>query len=167
MTTSTCVALVLVGALLSACDTRKDVPPPTNPSTTLAGTPSVSTNSASDAEVARGGRLFGAMVAKNPETKLDVWGSASPEVKACLWIAEDDWGSLSSEDQAALIAWLKAQIPAIRSSPDRYARTPSSAPLYGRIRSNIANMRDGAFIVFTMVRKDREWIQSKTVAESK
>lgn len=167
MTTSTRVALVLAGALLSACDTGEDVPVPRDASTTVAEPRSDSMSSDSDPEVARGGRLFGAILGKTPETKLDVWGSASPEVKACLWIAEDDWRSLSSEDQAALITWLKAQIPAIRSNPDRYGRTPSSAPLYGRIRSNIANMRDEAFIVFTMVRKDGEWIQSETVAESK
>jgi len=111
--------------------------------------------------------VYQELLRKTPATKLDVWGTGFPTVKACLWIAEDDWNSLSTADREALIGFLKAQVPLIRKQADRYVGIPSTAPLYQRMRNNIANMRDDSFIIFTMVRKDGQWIQNRTVAESK
>jgi hypothetical protein len=117
--------------------------------------------------VQRGEALHAKALAKTGDAKLNVWGSGFPTVKACIWIPEGDWDSLSTEDREALVTYLKAQIPIIRSNPERYTSAPSSAPAYSRIRSNIANMRDDAFVIFSMIRKDGQWLQSGTVAESK
>jgi hypothetical protein len=117
--------------------------------------------------VEKGGSLFAQISAKTPQTKLDVWGTASPSVKACLWIVEDDWKALSVDERNALVIWLQAKIPTIRKEPTQFIGIDQRAPAYKRILRNIVNMRDGAFVVFTMVQKDGDWIQGATVAESK
>ncbi|WP_417909341.1 hypothetical protein [Candidatus Electronema sp. PJ] len=117
--------------------------------------------------VSRGAAIHKEALARTEDARLDVWGTGFPSVQACIWIPEDQWKALSIEDREAFITYLKAQVPAIRSNPDRYTGIPEDAPAYKRIRDNIANMKDGAFIIFTMVQDDGRWIQSGTVAESK
>jgi len=117
--------------------------------------------------VSRGLAIHQAALARTQDARLDVWGTGFPSVQACIWIPEDQWKALSLEDREAFITYLKAQVPAIRSSPDRYTGIPEDAPVYKRFRDNIANMKDGAFIIFTMIQDNGKWIQSETVAESK
>lgn len=117
--------------------------------------------------VSRGSAIHKAALARTEDARLDVWGTGFPSVQACIWIPEDQWNALSIEDREAFITYLKAQVPAIRSNPDRYTGIPEDAPAYKRLRDNIANMKDGAFIIFTMIQDDGRRIQSRTVAESK
>lgn len=98
--------------------------------------------------------------------KLDIEGGFAAPVKACLRIREEAWKELSDDDRAALIGWLKAQIPSIRADPDRYG-IPKDAPVYRRVRDNIVNMPDGAFIIFATELVEGKWIAKATVAESK
>ncbi|GEM_PF-2230977 len=102
-----------------------------------------------------------------PPSKLRVWGDSSPDVQACLWIPVYEWNALAEAEKKALADYLKSRIPEIRANPDDYLKPiPKTAPLYAKFRKNVANMKDGKFIIFTMERRDERWLQSKTVAES-
>lgn len=145
-------SIFAAGFLLTGCDTKQH---------------SSDANIVSTSEASRKGEsLFHRAVKNNPNTAIDVWGSGFPDVKASLWIPEDQWYALSGDDQTALVEHLKSQIPYIRRNPDQFTKIPKSDPLYSKIRSNIANMKDNAFVVFTTILKDGQWVQSSTVAES-
>ncbi|MBC7367595.1 MAG: hypothetical protein H7343_12440 [Undibacterium sp.] len=164
------IVLGACGFLLAACEKKENkraaVAPIAGP---VSEPPSVPAEPRFDPVVVhRGQILHEKVLAKTSDAKLDVWGSGFPSAKACLWIPEDDWNAFSVEDREAIITYLKAQVPDIRRNPDRYTNIPSSAPVYSRIRSNIANMRDDSYIIFTMVLEgDGRWIQKRTAAESK
>ena len=142
--------IVLSCLLLGACQKQQDEPKPDQTLQLPKYDPD---------KVIRGRILHDTLLAETPEAKLDVWGTISPDVKACLWIPEARWQAYSKEEREALITYLVAQIPNIRSNPDRYVGIPSTAPIYSKLRNNIVNMKDGAFIIFTMIYKEGQWIQ--------
>lgn len=114
--------------------------------------------------VSRGGTLFAQAAQKNPATRIGVWEPEKSTVRACLWIVEADWNAWSADERDAVIAFLKAEVPAMRSDPARFAGVPPADPAYEMIRGNIAQMRTGAFIVFTMIRNEGAWTKSGTAA---
>jgi hypothetical protein len=116
-------------------------------------------------KASEGQQTFDSIKAQFPKTKIDVWGTANPSVKACMWIPASSWSELPDSKREALIEYLASKVPEIRGNPDQYVGIPRSAPVYGRFRSNIQGMRDRRIIIFTMVPKDGEWIQERTVHE--
>lgn len=155
--------------LLASCSEKKSVRAPvaSNPVTATLAPPLPAKPRFDPVVVQRGEALHVKALAKTADARLGVWGSGFPSVKASIWIPEEDWDSFSSEDREALVTYLKSQIPGIRSSPGRYMDIPSSAPAYSRIRGNIANMGDEAFVIFAMTLQGGQWIQGRTLAGSK
>jgi hypothetical protein len=102
---------------------------------------------------ARGATLLSQTAAKYPtaNARLGVMAPATPTAKACLWLPAAEWSALSADDRAALIAYVKAQVPAIRRDPARYAGVPATDPNFAAITANLARLRDGEFMIVTLV----------------
>lgn len=119
---------------------------------------------ASLAPAQRGERLYARAAERNPVTRIGVWEPEKPTVRACLWIVEEEWDVLSAREREAVIHYLKTQVPVMRGDPDRYADASGAAADRALAAHNIANMREGAFIVFTMVRQGDAWVRGRTAA---
>lgn len=98
-------------------------------------------------------------------TYIDVWGSGYPDAAAALFFPEKLWNSLSQEKRKALIVFIKSEIPAIRSNPDRYIEFAKGAAIHKRLRQNIQNMANGRYVIMATVELDGKWINKGIVAE--
>jgi hypothetical protein len=119
--------------------------------------------------IALGKEIFAKAVARySPQsTYFDVWGSGYPEAVAALFMPEKVWDRLPAEKRKALVVLVQAEIPNIRRDPDKYIGFSKDTPLYQRLRTNVEQIADGHYVVFTTVRSDHTWIRGKVVAEWK
>ena len=83
---------------------------------------------------------------KGKGLRPQIWGGLV-EPKVVLWIPEKEWEGLSEYDRNTLAQYAKSLVPLARSSPDDYNDIPPYAPLYNKIRSNIASMCDECWAI--------------------
>jgi anti-sigma factor RsiW len=119
-----------------------------------------------DVSVERGAVLLARLQSQADVTRIGVWAKDRATVKACLWLDEAAWARLPSADRAALIAHLRAQVPAIRANPARYAATAGGGQPAADVERAIPNLRDGDWLVMTMAREGTGWVRRGIVAES-
>lgn len=97
-----------------------------------------------------------------------VWGWLV-EPKIVLWIPEKEWDGLSEYDRNTLAQYAKSLVPLARSSPDDYIDIPRSAPLYNKIRSNIARLCDKCWAIGIghFEASEREMLLDRIIMEGK
>jgi hypothetical protein len=117
-----------------------------------------------DSSAARGAALYAAQLSANPATRVGVWPDATGGFTACLWLDEAVWQSLPPSDRAALVAHLRAQVPAIRAAAARHAGPPD-APGFVAARDRIARLDAGPWLVMGLVLRDGAWVRSAILAQ--
>jgi hypothetical protein len=70
--------------------------------------------------VQRGQVLFEALVRHHPQVQATVWEVATPTPAVALILPEEEWASLSSEEQESLTLYAESLIPHVRAHPERY-----------------------------------------------
>lgn len=113
-----------------------------------------------------GGVLFASTVAKNPTTRIGIWETSPGIVKACLWIAEEEWRALLATDRMALVAHLRAQVPAMRAAPETFAGVLPTDPIHARRVAAIAALRADTHVIIGLVRQGDAWVRSRILDEA-
>jgi len=170
-----CVLAFLVGKAISyttgrSLEARPQPPAVTAPVLAVPAPEAVAANTRYDPGlIALGKGIFSRAVAafSAQSTYFDVWGSGYPDAAAALFLPEKVWDSLSAEQREAVVMLVRSEIPNIRKDPDRYIGFSKNTPLYRRLRTNVENIADGRYVVFTTVRGDSHWMRGKVVAQWK
>jgi len=113
-----------------------------------------------------GAALFAQALAKVPATRIGVWETSPGTVKACLWIAEEEWRALGAADRAALITHLRAQVPAMRAATTTFAGLPATDPAYARRLAAVAALPAEAHVIMGLVRQGDAWVRSRILEEA-
>lgn len=117
-------------------------------------------------DIKNGEKIFLKAKEINTETSIYFHGEMFPDVKLALCIQEDYWTTLSKDEKEYLLIWLKSMIPSVKDNPNGYTVTSKDSRVYHRVLQNIRQMRNDAFVVFTMTKQDGKWVQHGTVAEN-
>lgn len=112
-----------------------------------------------DERLVEKGKALQAKLAKgHPMMKPGVGGELMRYAVASVSVPIKAWENLSDEECLSLALFARSTIPEVRRSPDHYLAEigiPTSAPVYNRLRANIAGVCDDCFEVMLVTVKDR------------
>jgi hypothetical protein len=108
----------------------------------------------------RGAALVAQLHTQADITRIGVWATKEQDrtvVKACLWVDAAAWEKLPRADRTALLAHLRAQIPAIRANPAAYAASAGGGQPAADVARALPALRADDVLVMTMVRTGSGW----------
>jgi hypothetical protein len=94
-----------------------------------------------------GEKIFKSLKQKYSGLEIAVHGGATKTPVVALFLPETEWSALSKPQQVSLTLYVESFIAKVRTNPDSYVGFPSSAPAYNMMRTNIANIKDGAWSI--------------------
>lgn len=105
------------------------------------------------------GQALQAKLAKgHPMMRPGVGGELMRYAVASVSVPMRAWENLSDEERISLALFARSTIPEVRRNPDRYLAEigiPASAPVYDRLRTNIAGVCNDCFEVMLVTVKSR------------
>lgn len=97
--------------------------------------------------VTDGEKIFRRLKQKYSGLEIAVHGGATKTPAVGLFLPEAEWVVFSKPQQVSLTLYVESFIAKVRANPDGYVGFPNGAPAYNMMRTNIANIKDGAWFI--------------------
>jgi hypothetical protein len=96
-------------------------------------------------EVEQGRKLYMHILDRHPKLdssyrKPSLFGAATSDPVAAIFLPINDWNSLSEADRGLLAIYAASLVNEVKANPFPYAHIPTSAPFAPRIRQNVSSM---------------------------
>ena len=107
----------------------------------------------------------GEMVFKSLKGIYQTAGEASATPVVRVIIPKEGWNKLSKPDRNSLTMYAENLIPVIKSNPEKYVSTPSSAPIYDTFVRKIANLCQDCWSIILSNSDSQPYGIDETVAQ--
>lgn len=87
--------------------------------------------------ITQGKVVFERLATRRQDLQPLVWGIATTTPSVALLLSEQEWTTLSKEEQVALTFYMESLIPAVRANPDPLIREFQATPLHDVFRARI------------------------------
>lgn len=78
---------------------------------------------------------------------IEIFGAMKFTPIAVFILPDEEWRTLSKQEQVSLVMYVESRIPVIRRSPEDYALTSKRSPVHGREIDAIRNLGVGAWCI--------------------